>query len=144
MPTTARYDTITGLVAILDAFKAANPTLLSRTFRGRPPSLNTDMPCAYPTLPDEEVSHRAGVRIRVMAFAIEYVDRLTDNDETTERFDRAVDALLDHLTANPHIVANTVWSRVSISNDYVETEDGKVFARAVFTVPDHTVQEGRQ
>lgn len=144
MPTTARYDAITRLKAILDSFATTNPTLLRRTFRTRPPSLNTDMPCAYPTLPDEDVSHDSGTRLRSMTIGVEYVDELTANDETSERFDTTVDALLDHFTANPHITTNTVWSRLRITNDYEETGDGRVFARATFTFLDHDIREGRQ
>jgi len=107
---TERSDLVNGLLAMLDAFIAANQTLLVRRFKVRPPSLVTDTPCAYIDLRPASVSYDSARRITQFTPSIVFVDRLTDNGETMDRFDRLIDAFQDHLALYPHIVAGTAWS----------------------------------
>lgn len=108
---TARVEVVAGLLALLDAFIAANPTLLRRRFKSRPPSLVTDLPCAYIDLRPETVGYMNSMRDRVMSPSVVFVDQLTDNGETMARFDQLVDTFTDFLDDYPYLAAaNAVWS----------------------------------
>jgi hypothetical protein len=105
-----RSDLVAGLLALLDAFIAAYPTLLVRRFKVRPPSLVTDTPCAYIDLRPATVSYDSARRITEFTPSIVFVDRLTDNGETMDRFDTLIGTFNDHLALWPHVVAGTAWS----------------------------------
>lgn len=145
MPTTARTDITTGLVTILDAFVTANPTLLRRTERGRPPSVVGDLPIAWVDARNETITHDSGTRTRLMTPSVLVVAPITDNVETVIRFDTLVDLLVDHFTAYPHITPNTVWSSMSVDDEsYSEGEETVRYFHAVrFSFGNVSIQEGR-
>jgi hypothetical protein len=105
-----RVDLVAGIGTMMTAFIAAHPDLLKRHFRSRPPSLVTDLPCSFLDLRPETVHYDSGLRDRLFTPSIVFVDRLTDNGETTDRLDALVDAFTDHLDNYAHIVAGTSWS----------------------------------
>jgi hypothetical protein len=142
MTTTFRQDVVAGLVTILEAFATANPTLLREVHRARPSRYTGDLPFAYVGPRDEEGLHDSGTRTRTMQPSVVLVDRLTDNGETMDRFDILVDAMWDHLSASPHIVDGTIWSRLGGADDY-EDIGGQTFAAFRFTYRDISIQEGR-
>lgn len=117
----ARVDLITAILAMLDAFIAANPTLLRRRFKVRPPTLVTDLPCAYIDLRPEDVHYDNGVRDRTLRPSIVFVDQLTDNGETMDRFDVLIDTFTDHLDSYAHLFLgtgiNNVWSNGSWTDE---------------------------
>lgn len=140
MASTFRQDLITGMLAMLNAYIAANPTLLVRAFKVRPGNLvATDLPCAYIDLRPETIAHAAGVRTRTMSPSVVVVDRLTDNAETLTRLDSLTDALVDWFTGYPHIVAGTVWDQMTVGDESVS--EGTEAVR--FTFGNIEVIEGR-
>ena len=148
----ARQDLITGLLAVLDAFIAANPTLLRRRFKVRPPTLVTDTPCAYIDLRPETVHYDSGLRDRTFTPSIVFVDRLTENGETMDRFDVLIDAFADHLDNYPHLTGsgttrNNVWSNGTWADESetLGSTDGSTApaAAARFTFTDVLYKEGR-
>lgn len=147
MPSTFRSDVTSGLVTIIDAFIAANPTLLRRSERARPPSVSGDLPVAWVDSRPEEVVHDSGTRLRTMQPSIVIVAELTDNVETVVRFDTLVDLFLDHLSASPSIVAGTIWDRLTIEDEPFEmTGTNGVTYRYYstrFTFANVTIMEGR-
>ena len=120
----ARVDLITALLSMLDAFIAANPTLLRRRFAVRPPSLVTDLPCAYIDLRPEDVHWSNSVRDRVLRPSIVFVDQITDNAEVMQRMDTLVDAFTDFLDGYAHLFVgtgiNNVWSNGSWNDESVD------------------------
>jgi hypothetical protein len=143
MPTsTFRNDMAAGLATILAGFMAANPTLVSSTWRARPPSLNVDLPTAFVETRPETVSHANGIRTRTMTPGVTFVDRLTDNNESMTRMDVLVDAAMDYFTANPHITSNTVWDALTTA-DHLEDEGGSIFLAVTFTFGNISIIEGR-
>lgn len=142
MPSTFRADIAGGLVTILTAYQAANPTLLRSVHSARPSRYTGDMPFAYVETRNETVAHDAGLRTRTMTPTVVVVDELTDNGETMGRFDVLVDSLLDWFTDNPHITPNTIWDQLSITDDYEEVGD-RLFAAARFSFGNVTAREGR-
>ncbi len=115
---TARVEVVTTILSMLDTFIAANPTLLRRRFKVRPPSLVTDLPCAYIDLRPYTVAYTASVRDIVMSPSIVFVDQLTDNGDTMERFDTLVDAFTEFLDGYPYLAAgNAVWSNATWADE---------------------------
>jgi hypothetical protein len=147
MATTFRADITSGLVTILDAFISANPTLLRRSERARPPSIVGDLPVAFVDGRDEDITHDAGVRTRTMAPSVLVVSALADNVETVVSHDTLVDKLVDHFTTYPHITNTTIWDRMRVTDeDYpVESADGTVrhFYATRFTFGNVSIREGR-
>jgi hypothetical protein len=147
MATTFRQDLTLAIVGAIDTFIAANPTLLRRSERGRPPSPMGDLPLAFVDGRDERVHFDAQTMDRVMTIAVVVVRPITDNVETLIAADVAVDALIDHFNATYiHFVPRSSWTDLVISDeDYpVDSADGTTahfFAtRLTFTV---SLMEGR-
>jgi hypothetical protein len=145
MPSTFRTDITSGLVTILDAFITANPTLLRRSERGRPPSVVGDLPIAWVDRRDESIVHDSGTRTRTMQPSVLVVAPITDNVETVIRFDTLVDLLVDHFTDYPHITSNTIWSAMTVEDEsYSEGEEPVRYFHAVrFSFGNVSIQEGR-
>ena len=143
----ARTDVVTAILAMLDDFIAANPTLLRRRFKTRPPSLVTDLPCAYVDLRPERINYFAGVRDRHLSPSIVFVDQLTDNGETMARFDALIDAFTDHLDSYSHLFLgtgiNNVWSDGSWADEAEQIGDGNPAAAARWTFEDILFKQGR-
>lgn len=140
-PTTFRVDLIAGMLSMVDAFMATNPTLLRHRYKVKPASFTTDLPCAYIDLRPEAITFANGLRDRVISPSVVIVDELTDNGETMGRFDVLVDALVDHFTGYPHLVAGTVWDRMSVADEAQGTNNQ--YAGARFTFENVSKAEGR-
>lgn len=145
MATTFRTDITTGLVTILDAFVTANPTLLRRTERGRPPSIVGDLPIAWVDRRDESISHDSGTRTRTMTPSVLVVDSQGDNLESAARWDTLVDKLVDHFTTYPHITSNTIWDRMTVEDETYSEGDEPIryFPAVRFSFGNVSIQEGR-
>ena len=146
MTTTFRQDLTAGLVTVLDAFIAANPTLLRRSERARPPSIVGDLPVAYVDARPETITHSVQIRTRTMRPSVVVVSPMADNEETVVRHDVLVDKLVDWFTDYPHLIAGTVWEDMTVSDEdfTVETATGdRHFYATRFTFEDVTIQEGR-
>lgn len=145
MASTFRTDITSGLVTILDAFITANPTLLRRSERGRPPSVVGDLPIAWVDRRDESIVHDSGTRTRTMQPSVLVVAPITDNVETVIRFDTLVDLLVDHFTDYPHITSNTIWSSMTVEDEsYSEGDEPVRYFHAVrFSFGNVSIQEGR-
>ena len=112
-----RTDCINGVETLVNTFIAANPTLLKRVFTVRPPSLVTDLPCAFMDVGPGTLHYDSALREWVFPVAIVFVDRLTDNEETDTRNDVLMDAFMDLMDLNPHVVAGTWWSDATWTDD---------------------------
>jgi hypothetical protein len=143
MTTTFRQDTVAGIKSILDSFMAANPSMLRETFRVQPSGLIRPTPFAFVELRPEEITHDAGTRERVMSPSIVVVDRWTENDEVMARFDALVDALVDHITAHPHIATGIVHNGRMTVEDSLEQVGEASFIAVRLTYRDISITEGR-
>lgn len=141
MPTTARYDLIGGIVTTLTTFRTANPDLLRGVTTARPESY-PDLPAAFPDAISESVLHDSGTRTRTMTASVLVVRRITNNAETMAAWHVLVDLLADAFTAVPQFSANTIWSRMTITDEDAPFGDYD-FAGVRFTFTDMTVMEGR-
>jgi len=146
MTTTFRSDITAGLVTILDAFIATNPTLLRRSERARPPSIAGDLPIAFVDGRNEDIRHDSGTRMRVMTPSVLVVSPIGDNVETVVRHDALVDLLLDHFTSYPHIIPGTIWDQMAVRDeDYRvdSNDDTRFFFATRFTFGNLSILEGR-
>ena len=142
MTTTFRVDIVTGFGTMMTAFIAANPTVIKRHFRRRPPSSDTDIPFTYLDLRPETINHVSGLRERVMSPSIVAVFQITDNLETADAQDAATDLLVDHFTDYPHIATGTIWDEITITEE--AAPDGDTQRTAVrFTFANISIHEGR-
>lgn len=112
-----RTDVVAGVSALLDTFSATNPSLLVRHFTVRPPSLVTDLPCAFMDIGGGTIHYDNSLREWIFPVGIVFVDRLTDNEETDTRGDVLADAFMDLMDATPHVVAGTWWSDATWTSD---------------------------
>lgn len=142
MTTSVRQDLVAGVTTMMAAFMVANPTLLLRHFRSRPPSVGADLPASFFDLRPEQVHHANGLRDRNITPSIVVVDRLTDNGETTDRFDVLVDTLMDWFTSYPHIITGSIWSDLTVADESFQDGDS-FFAGVRFTFTDFQKTEGR-
>ena len=127
MSTTFRQDLTAAVVASIDAFIVANPTLLRRSERGRPPSVMGDLPLAFVDGRNEAIHFDAQTMDRVMTIAVVVVSPIGDNIETLVRHDVITDALIDHFNQQSiHFVPNSSWTDLNVSDeDYpVDSDDG--------------------
>jgi hypothetical protein len=106
--TTFREDCRTALLAALNAWRTANPTLLRKTWPVRPDSYTLgDFPSAAIGDLSESIANSQGIRTRTMTgFSLELVDRVPDNAEAALRMDLLVDAMLDYFN-DPHLISGT-------------------------------------
>lgn len=135
---TFRSDLVAGVTTMMNAFIVANPTVVVRHFRHRPPTLTTDLPCTYLDLRPESISHANGLRDRVMSPSVVYVGRWTEAGEVMDGFDDAVDLLVDHFSTYPHIVAGTIWDELTVADESVEDHPA-----VRFTFGNIAIAEGR-
>lgn len=99
---TFRHDARVALAAFLEAFRVANPTLLTQTYGARPGSLYP--PCAFvgdwrePTISlDMQLVTRLP-QVELLLVQGEY-----DNAETMDRQDILTDAFVSYLANHPHV-----------------------------------------
>lgn len=144
MPTsTFRADIVDGIMAVLNAYIAANPTQLVRAYRSKPLNVAAgDLPAAYVDVRNEVINHSEGVRVRVMTPTIVVVDRAVDNIETGDRMDPLIDDLVDAFTATPQLATGTIWDRMDIRDIPVEIGEYE-YAGVRITISDITIREGR-
>lgn len=142
MTTTFRADSRAGLVALLTGFQTANPTMLGSVLPARPEGFTGDYPIGFVDSQPETIVHDSGTRTRTMTPAVAVVAEKTLNAEEQDRFDLLVDALVDWFTANPHIVAGTIWDRMAVE-DYAEVIGEQYRPGVRFTFGNLSIQEGR-
>lgn len=93
MATTVRTRIRAGALTVLQAYKTANPTLLTHVYDHRPGSVRT--PCAFVAKGmDESVRHDANVRSRTIRPRIIVLNRQVTNDQATDEQDVLADGLI--------------------------------------------------
>jgi hypothetical protein len=131
---------------MMDAFIATNPALIRRSEPARPPSVLGDLPLMFVDRLGETAAYDVQLRRRTASPEVVVVSALTDNVETVTRHDVLVDALYDHFQSYTHLVSNTSWDRLSVSDEdfSVEAEAGtRHFYATRFTFENVLIIEGR-
>lgn len=142
---TFRRDTTSGLMALGQAFIAANPTLAIRVYPRRPGGFTGDLPCMYVGTRNESILVDSGIWTRTMEPQMVLVGHPTGTpDEVADEMDVLTDAFLSYCTANPHALgANTVMgSRIGVRDFEIEI-DNVVYPAVVVTLGDSISAGGR-
>jgi hypothetical protein len=143
MATTFREDIVTGIMAVLNAYVAANPGRLARAYRMKPLNVVAgDLPAVYIEGRPESITHSEGVRTRTMSPSFVLVDRVADPGETTDRLDPLVDDLVDAFTAVPQLVTGTIWEDMTVTDIPVVIGEAEL-AGVRFVIGDVSISEGR-
>lgn len=132
--TTFRSDIVAGITTMMSAYIAANPTLLRRHFRYKPPSSVTDTPFSYLDLRPETIGFDNSTRERILTADIVVLDRWTESGEAMDRLDDLADSLVTFISGSTyfHIIAGSWWSQMTIGD---EDQDGLVGFRV--SIPIH-------
>lgn len=146
MTTTYRADKRTAYAAGLASFANtwngthSDKAKIIQISRIRPATFNP--PTIYVGLFSEPlIANREGVRTRMARDQLVLVQGLYDNGETADRQDPLVDAFLDWLTANPHLIPETVTEPVATEDVELAVGPTSYFATIVTVTSD--IAEGR-
>jgi hypothetical protein len=104
MASTARSQYVAAVVSLLNTYKSSNPTLLRAVYTSRPASIG-ETPCAFIGPRNEQITHSMSVQTREFTgLSVVLVDALTDNQESADRMDDLVDAILNVIASNPRAI----------------------------------------
>lgn len=147
MATTARQDVVTGLLSVLSAYRAANPTLLRKVFPRKPGGF-AELPAAYVGDLDETILHTSGTRQRTFVGAtVVIVDTFSDKEDGPDRLDQLVDGLVDAFTAAPSAIAGAVLEMTAVASGElpVTSRDGQTvnYRASTLQFGRITIMEGR-
>jgi hypothetical protein len=143
MTTTARRDIRSGLVALGEDFKSANPTLLQRVYPRRPRGFTGDLPALYVGSLNEQVRHDSGLRQRTFLPQIGLVCHPTGSDtEVADEVDTLVDYFMDYVTTHPRAAGSNSLVEITEVRD-VELEMDEVVYPTGLVVLNYLVLEGR-
>jgi hypothetical protein len=138
-----RSDVRDNYVLTLQAFLAANPTLLDRVHRSRPESL-ADTTCAFVGGISEAIGLDSGTWRRVADVEIAVTRHLSDNAETTDHLEELADALTDWLAADAraHVLGDHTEQH-PIRTATIEIPESGIFIPAIAITCRATIQQGR-
>jgi hypothetical protein len=104
MASTARSQYVAAVMALLNTYKSSNPTLLRAVYTSRPASIG-ETPVAFIGPRNEQIEHSMSVQTRTfVGLTLVLVDVITDNQESADRMDDLVDAIVDVIASNPRAV----------------------------------------
>lgn len=127
----------------LEAFKAANPTLLDRVHSARPGSVG-DTRTAWIGGIGEAISHDSGTWQRIAEVEVVVARHLADNEETSEDVEELADALIEYLSADDRTRAFGEYTlQEPVRSQTAEIAEGGVFTPAVIITCRATIQQGR-
>lgn len=143
--TSARRQMVAGLYAQLQAFQAANPTMLLDVRQVRPASIaSMALPGAYIGSRDEQVTFASSVQMRTFTgLQVVVVDVAPDNAQQMARADDLVDALVDWFVGAPHAASGFSVLELSSVAETNETDGPTNYPASVLTFGSSEVQEGR-
>lgn len=144
MSVTFRTDVRNNYVTTLEAFMAANPTLVNRVYRARPPSLAENRWVFVGGITEAIPDMHSGVWQREVNVDILVGQLLGDNVEATDNLEVAADALVEWLSADARAhVCGLGSEQQPIRSASVEIDEGGVFIPAVAITCRARVQQGR-
>lgn len=141
----AFQDALVGTNGIVTNFMAANPTIIRGAGTVRPLAFaNVPLPYFYLDDLDETYTYMQGVRQRLAVGALAYlVDATGSIDESNDRFNFAVDCLVDLFGTNVHAISGRSIFQHTATNDTSFPEGGTVYQAAEFQFGLTGVLEGR-
>lgn len=134
-----------GVSSVVQAFSAANGTIIRKVVTVRPRSLMaSERPVFWIGDLSERVTTSQGVRVRSMdGFSCFLADTLGEQLESNDRMNFVVDALTDLFTDNYHAAGGRSILQHVGTNDIEFDEGGARFVGAEFLFGQTSVAEGR-
>ena len=124
--TTQRAQMRAGCKAVLDAVKAAHPTLLVHTYAYKPPTFRTPLGYVASGIDEPTIAHDAQTRRVEIIAEVHLTSKLVSNEQTANEQDVLVDLVRDEFTNTPRAASTaSVIEPVNVSNH--EEEDGEAF-----------------
>lgn len=140
--TTDRAELNVAIIAIVDAFIAAVPNIVRKSWNALPETLTGEGPFVYIGPITEITRHDQGTRITEFAGQLGYVDVLSNPQETADRVAVFADYMRDLFTANYGILGQGVLEQTSFL-DEAELSQGALRFAAPALSWKFTVQRGR-
>ena len=140
-----RQELISGLIALIDAFAQANPTIIRSQRSERPLSFaNVPLPCFIVGDMNESITTGQGLRTRTFTgFSAMLVDAAGSLDEAGRRSDFAADVLADLYTGGIHLASGrSIFYHVGTNDTEVPNGEG-VLPALEFLFSETFVTEGR-
>jgi hypothetical protein len=142
--TSWRSDVRDNYKVTLDAFQAANPTLVDNVNRARPPSVVETRTVFVGLISEPDIALDSGTWRRIAEVDIVAAVHLADNEETTDKLDELADELTDWLAANDRAhVLGAHTEQHPIRSTPVEIIEGAVIIPAIAITCRATIQQGR-
>ena len=134
--TSFRTLTTAGVVAVLTAFRNANPNLLKGIAPERPKSMtNFTLPGAYVGSSDETITYGMQLETRTLqGLTVVLVDTIPDNIEAGARMDTLVDGLVGAFAAAFHGIDTKSVLQLSSVQDIPLDEAGNQYYGVVMTL----------
>jgi hypothetical protein len=127
----------------LEAFQAANTSLLDRVTSARPASL-ADTRSAFVGGISEDIDLDSGTWRRQVSVDILCAIHLSDNEETTDKLEELADALVEWLAADDRAhVLGAHTEQHPVRSASVEISDGGIIVPAVAISCRASIQQGR-
>lgn len=137
---TGRVDLNEALVAILEAFRTAQPTIIRKVWSSAPPNLAGERPFVYVGDITEEVRNDSGLRMTDYTGSVGYVDIMSDNSEAGDRAMVFFDYMRDLFSANARGISTGELTQTGAREE--ELAQGPLrFYHGVITYR-YTLQEG--
>jgi hypothetical protein len=112
---TWRADIRAGVLAMLAAFEASQPTVVRIHWANLPHSITAEGPFVYLERIREIVTHDMGTRTTVFEGAFGYIDVLVDPMETADRVSVFADFMRDLCTANVRMLPFGMFEQTGFS-----------------------------
>lgn len=138
---TERQDCYDAIAAILDAFIAAQPTVLRKQHLTFPRTMAGEAPFVYLSI-NETIAHDWQTRITVFTGFIGYVDTAADPDEAQDRVNAFADYMREWLTVNSRIIPNKEFRQIGFEDG--ERLEGGVLASDPHVTVQLVSQVGRE
>ena len=132
-------------VTTLEAFKAANPTLVQQVYRSRPSGITEQRAAFVGAIREIIPDLHSGVWQREIEVDVVVTQMLFDNSETTDSLEDTADALIDWLAADEraHLVADGTEQQ-PIRSGSIELDEGNgVIVPGVLITCRARIQQGR-
>ncbi len=125
----------------LDAFLAANPTLVTHVYSGRPAAI-ADSRCIFIGGIAETINNPVGVVQRVAEVTLVCTRSLGENTEVIDDLEELADALVDYLIDHPHLTGALTYQE-PVRTTTTELADSGTYLPAIAVVAQAVIQDGR-
>lgn len=125
-----------GCKTVIDAVKAANPTLIAHTYDHRPDGLTGKTPCVFVDvgINQPSISHDWQIRFRTVTAFVHIVNKAVTNQQAAHEQDVLVDLIVDAFTDSPRAASTGAVIQPTGVDSHVEPDGTANYACSVLIV----------